>query len=206
MVTKLKSRVAVQKCVGFDRNAPGGTTTTWLTPKALVDALGPFDLDPCVPPRMPWRTAKRMLTVKEDGLATPWPRSEFVFHNPPYGKGQAAWMQKAAEHGNGVTLVLARFATRWMHDWVLNHSATTALVFVRGRVQFCRPDGTVGPSSPAPSVFIGYGSKAARRLRCAIRSGAISGAFFTIARPQQGAFLKMASSNEDCCYSTSLAA
>lgn len=25
------------------------TTTTWLTPKSIVDLLGPFDLDPCTP-------------------------------------------------------------------------------------------------------------------------------------------------------------
>ncbi|GAA4795695.1 MAG TPA: DNA N-6-adenine-methyltransferase [Xanthomonadaceae bacterium] len=198
MVTKLKSRVAVQKCVGFDRNAPGGTTTTWLTPKTLVDVLGPFDLDPCVPPQMPWRTATRMLTVKEDGLATPWPRSAFVFHNPPYGKGQVAWMQKAAEHGNGVTLVLARFDTRWMHDWVLNHPATTALVFVKGRVQFCRPDGSPGPSSPAPSIFIGYGKKASKRLERAVRSGAISGAFFAVDRLALVARNHSVAANDEC--------
>lgn len=59
-------------------------------------------------------------------------------------------MAKAAEHGNGITLVRARFDTRWMHTYVLDHPAATALVFVRGRVEFCRPDGSVGPSSPAP--------------------------------------------------------
>ena len=25
------------------------TTTTWLTPKRIIDALGPFNLDPCTP-------------------------------------------------------------------------------------------------------------------------------------------------------------
>lgn len=206
MKTKTQTGVAVQKCVGFDRNAAGETTTTWLTPKSLVDALGPFDLDPCVPPHMPWRTAKRMLTVKEDGLATPWPRSAFVFHNPPYGKGQAAWMQKAAEHGNGITLVLARFDTRWMHDWVLRHPAATALVFVRGRVQFCRPDGSPGPSSPAPSVFIGYGNKAAKRLRRAVCLGTIPGVFFAIAGPNPTGLRGIVASNDDCFQGDSMAA
>lgn len=118
------------KLAGYERCARS-TTTTWLTQKPVLDSLSPVDLDPCVPPKMPWRTATRMLTVKEDGLATPWPKSAFVFHNPPYGKNQDAWMAKAAEHGNGVTLVMARFDTRWMHEHVLNHPATTALVSSR---------------------------------------------------------------------------
>ena len=107
-------------------------------------------------------------------------------------------MQKAAEHGNGVTLVLARFDTRWMHDWVLNHPATTALVFVKGRVQFCRPDGSPGPSSPAPSIFIGYGKKASKRLERAVRSGAISGAFFAVDRLALVARNHSVAANDEC--------
>lgn len=35
---------------------------TWLTPKYIIDELGPFDLDPCAADSMPWPTAKRMVT------------------------------------------------------------------------------------------------------------------------------------------------
>ena len=38
-------------------------TDRWLSPPELVEALGPFDLDPCCEPWMPWRTAKRMLSL-----------------------------------------------------------------------------------------------------------------------------------------------
>lgn len=44
---------------------------TWLTPKWIIDALGPFDMDPCVPDHMPWSTATRMVTKAEDGLTVP---------------------------------------------------------------------------------------------------------------------------------------
>ena len=41
---------------------------TWLTPRYIIDALGPFDLDPCCPPKMPWRTAAEMVCRPADGL------------------------------------------------------------------------------------------------------------------------------------------
>ncbi|NCW30719.1 MAG: adenine methyltransferase, partial [Alphaproteobacteria bacterium] len=33
------------------------TTTTWLTPPAVIKALGEFDLDPCASLDRPWDTA-----------------------------------------------------------------------------------------------------------------------------------------------------
>ena len=42
-----------------------GATDTWLTPPEMIEALGPFDTDPCVPEGMPWKTATRMITEKE---------------------------------------------------------------------------------------------------------------------------------------------
>lgn len=62
-------------------------TTTWLTPPEIIDDLGPFDLDPCCPPVMPWRTATRMIHWPEDGLAADW-GDAFVWLNPPFTRGQ----------------------------------------------------------------------------------------------------------------------
>lgn len=77
-------------------------TTTWLTPPSIIDALGPFDLDPCCPPAMPWKTAALMLTKAEDGLFTPWPDSARVWLNPPYGTGEIEpWLEKMALHPGG---------------------------------------------------------------------------------------------------------
>ena len=44
----------------------------WLTPPAIIAALGPFDLDPCSPIHRPWDTAKRHFTRLDDGLSMPW--------------------------------------------------------------------------------------------------------------------------------------
>ncbi|WP_049424377.1 DNA N-6-adenine-methyltransferase [Stenotrophomonas maltophilia] len=162
------------------------TTTTWLTPKRIIDALGPFDLDPCTPVEgMPWATAEEMWTPVDDGLETPWPNDKFVWHNPPYGRGQEIWMEKAAEHGNNITLVFARTDTKWMHRFVFNHWKCRAVLFTEGRLKFCNSTGIEGQASPAGSVFIAYGKTAEKRLRKAWLNGDIDGHFLSLNRMTQ---------------------
>ena len=79
---------------------------TWLTPKWIVDAIGPFDMDPCVPDHMPWSTATRMITKAEDGLVVPWEGT--VWLNPPYGRESLPFLMKMASHRNGVALLFGR--------------------------------------------------------------------------------------------------
>jgi hypothetical protein len=54
----------------FERISTG--KDEWLTPKSIIDALGEFDLDPCSPVVRPWNTAKKHLTIEDDGLLTDW--------------------------------------------------------------------------------------------------------------------------------------
>lgn len=52
---------------------PGqGATNDWLTPRWIVDALGPFDLDVAASEADPFRCAPRGFTWRDDGLTTPW--------------------------------------------------------------------------------------------------------------------------------------
>lgn len=190
--------------VGYDRLSAVQSTDTWLTPRPIVEAFQPVDLDPCTPEVMPWRTAKQMLTPSDDGLATPWPKHAFVFMNPPYGghknspTSQHRWMEKAAEHGNGVSLVLARMETSWMQE-ALNHPNVTAVLFTKGRLSFCRTDGVPGQSCPAGSVFIAYGAEGARRLRKAQESGAVRGTYLDLVAARLGvvADADMAADNDE---------
>ena len=39
-----------------------GATDVWLTPKSVIDLLGPFDLDTCAATDAPWPTARTMFT------------------------------------------------------------------------------------------------------------------------------------------------
>lgn len=196
--------LAVANNVGYDRAPEGITTETWLTPPEIVHGLGPFDLDPCTPQQgMPWRTATRMLKPSDDGLKTLWPKTAFVWMNPPYGghknspTSQHRWMEKAAEHGNGIALVLARMETSWMQDSVLNHPNVSAVVFTKGRLSFCRPDGTPGTSCPAGSVFIGYGAEAARRLKRGVESGLIRGTYLDMAHVSRVSRTEVGAANDE---------
>jgi hypothetical protein len=136
-------------------------SAVWLTPPHIVDALGPFDLDPCSPLDRPWDTAAKHYTIEDDGLSHEWEGR--VWMNPPYGAAAATWLERLAKHGDGIALVFARTETRMFFDWVWPHA--TALLFIEGRLYFHRPDGTrAKANSGAPSVLIAYGHDAAQRL------------------------------------------
>lgn len=133
----------------------------WLTPPEILDALSPFDLDPCASLNRPWDTAKRHYTIEDDGLAQEWEGS--VWMNPPYGAAAATWLKRLAAHGNGIALVFARTETRMFFDHVWPHA--TALLFIKGRLYFRQPDGNKAQwTGGAPSVLIAYGDEMADRL------------------------------------------
>ncbi|MEW4569339.1 DNA N-6-adenine-methyltransferase [Tautonia sp. JC769] len=132
-----------------------GATDTWLTPPELIRALGPFDLDPCCPPVMPWATAKRSYALPhQDGLTLPW--SGRVWLNPPYGPEVGRWLDRLAGHGNGIALIFARTETEQFHRCVWERA--DACLFLKGRLHYHHPDGTRAPfNAGAPSVLVAYG-------------------------------------------------
>ena len=73
---------------------------TWLTPPHIINALGTFDLDPCCPPQMPWKTATRMVCRPDDGLAVDW-SGQRVWLNPPYGREAVPFLRKMAKNTMG---------------------------------------------------------------------------------------------------------
>ncbi len=142
----------------------GQTTDSWITPKWLIDRLGPFDLDPCAASPQPWPTAERMITEDQDGLLEQW--RGLVWLNPPYGKNLGVWLNRLALHGNGIALTFARTDTRAFQDNVWPFA--WSLLFLRGRLTFFTPLGDsspVGHNSGGPSVLIAYGEEAFQRLK-----------------------------------------
>ena len=146
---------------------------TWLTPPHIIEALGQFDLDPCCPPTMPWRTATRMVHWPEDGLKVDW-TGKRVWCNPPYGRDAVPFLRKMAENKTGVLLVFARTDTSAWQDWIFPHAY--GILFLRGRLRFCRPDGTPGETATAPSALVAYSEQDFARLR---ESG-LAGAFLRV--------------------------
>lgn len=134
---------------------PVAASHVWLTPPEIIEALGPFDLDPCAAPSpRPWPTAARHIELPEDGLAAEW--SGRVWCNPPFGDQTRVWLKRMAEHGNGIALTFARTDTRMFHHWVWLRAS--AVFFLRGRPKFYRPDGTkAAGNSGGPICLIAYG-------------------------------------------------
>lgn len=135
---------------------------TWITPKPIIDALGPFDLDPCVADNMPWRTATKSFNRSSNGLQQGWEGR--VWLNPPYNREAVKWLNKLADHGNGIALIFARTETSWFFESVWNKA--TALLFIEGRIYFHKEDGTrARANAGAPSVLIAYGENNAKILQ-----------------------------------------
>jgi hypothetical protein len=102
-------------------------TAGWLIDPALLAHLGTFDLDPCCPVKMPWPTASQMV-ARSDGLLVPW--SGRVWLNPPFS-AWGKWLQRLADHGNGIGLVPVQTETHTFHELVFNRA--DGVGFLRGR-------------------------------------------------------------------------
>ena len=124
---------------------------------------GDIDLDPATPAHNPTK-ARRWFTHEDNGLSRNWsepvtfPR---VFVNPPYGKAIKAWVEKiGVEGGYGRTRLVAllpgqRFEqTYWQQSLFI--PSLTALIAVRSRVSFIRPDGKAAVGNPYGSFLYVY--------------------------------------------------
>lgn len=136
-------------------------TEVWLTPPSIIHALGEFDLDPCASTDRPWDTAKNHYTKEDDGFSKQWEGR--VWMNPPYGPELDRWLHRLAEHGNGVALVFARTETRAFFRNVWDRA--DAILFLRGRLKFHKPDGSLAGTAGSPSCLIAYGADNVRSLR-----------------------------------------
>ncbi len=153
-------------------------SNTYLTDPNVVKALGPFDLDPCCPPKMPWRTAKTMISHEllrgngriavglrnGDGLIEPW-RGR-VFMNPPY-RGVLAWAKKFAENGNGIALLNGRSSETRATQVIMERSR--AIFFPLGRLTFYKVTGKPWGQKWFPSLLIGMTARDAAKLRALAR-------------------------------------
>lgn len=142
----------------------------WITPRFVLDALGPFDLDPCAAEDQPWRTATTQWTVNDDGLSRPWAGS--VWLNPPYGKATGTWLSRLKAHGDGVALIFARTETTMFvkEAW----GGADSMLFLHGRLWFHHVDGQrARANSGAPSVLLAYGESASCRLRTCGLAGSL---------------------------------
>jgi len=139
-----------------------GKSQDHLTPRWIIDTLGPFDLDPCASLHGP-PCAIHVIRPPADGLAACWPPEMLIWLNPPFDRYRVGkWIQRLADHGNGIALLHARTETAWFRPcW--KHAS--AILFMAKRIAFCRADGTAqSANSGAPPVLIAFGDLAKHRL------------------------------------------
>lgn len=137
-----------------------GQTQTWITPRWILDALGPFDLDPCAADPRPWDCATANET--RAGLEIEW-RGR-VWLNPPFDRYQVArWVRRLAEHGWGTALLHARTEADWFEPvW----AKACAILFLADRLYFHYPDGRrAEANSGAPACLIAFSQEDVERLR-----------------------------------------
>ena len=92
-------------------------TDEWYTPLEFIEQFGKFDVDPCVPINMKWKTAEVMYNKNDDGLSKEWEGR--VWLNPPYSKELiSAFLKKMGEHKNGIALVLPKFTSKLFREEV----------------------------------------------------------------------------------------
>ena len=133
----------------------------WYTPRWILDRLGEFDLDPCAATNPPWPTARTMYDKNADGLSRRW--GGRVWLNPPYSRPLVTkFLKRMTEHGNGIVLIFARTDTAVFHDLLCPHA--DAVLFVRGRLRFYRPDGTEGDTAGCGSALWAFGKDNADAL------------------------------------------
>lgn len=129
---------------------------TWETPQDFFDKLNAvygFTLDACAEDD----TAKvsNYFTIEDDALTQDW--KGVVWCNPPYGKEQVKFINKALheskKHDSTVVLLIpARPDTKVWQDIIF--PSASQICFVRGRLKF----GGANHSAPFPCALVFFGS------------------------------------------------
>lgn len=146
-----------------------GATDEWYTPPHVFEAMGvQFDLDVSSPGHrvVPWIPAR--LHITSSSLSWPW--EGFVWMNPPFGgrNGLVPWLEKFFKHGDGVALVPDRTSAPWWQDYA---PRADALLFIRRKLRFIRPDGSEGRSPAQGTTLMAAGPRGVAALQNAARAG-----------------------------------
>jgi len=134
-----------------------GASVEWHSPPEIVEALGPFDDDPCQ-------------SGMHYGLQRTW--HGLVWLNPPYDRDLGRWLNKLADHGNGIALIFARTETKIFFEQVW--SRADAILFLKGRLHFYQNGVRAKGNAGAPSCLVAYGQEAQRRLVFSPLEGALT--------------------------------
>lgn len=128
---------------------------TWETPQGFFDKINEifcFDIDVCAE----HETAKvgKYFTIDDDALTKDWIGK--VWCNPPYGREQIKFIEKACseskKHGSIIVMLIpARPETKVWQNIIFKEA--TQVCFIKGRLKF----GNSENSAPFPSAIVVFG-------------------------------------------------
>jgi hypothetical protein len=165
-------------------------STIYITPELILEPVrkywgGQIPLDPATQSDNPTKAVEYAAgpshngTTLGDGLQVAWSDFDGTYLNPPYGKDLKTWCAKIHEEtvlGASILALLPcgpRFATKYWQDHIFNPGLDVTL-FVRGRVQFLRPDGSgTGGSNPYDSQLLGFNVDVDRFVECFKHLGSV---------------------------------
>lgn len=135
-----------------------GESVEWYTPKYVFDALEcQFDMDAAAPEDLSKICVPAKVFITASSLDKDW--TGFVWLNPPFGarNSKGEWLDKMYSHGNGIVLVPDRSSCDW---WQNAATKCDALLNVKRKIKFIKPDGSSGNSPSTGTTLFAYGSKA----------------------------------------------
>lgn len=138
-----------------------GKSDEWYTPRYIFDAIGEtFDLDVAAPVDGP-RHVPTSRWYSSHALDQIW--SGFIWMNPPFGNQSTKrlWLAKFFDHGNGIALLPDRTSAPWFQEAA---RLSDLMLFISPRVQFERPDGSIGKSPGTGTVLFASGDRACAAL------------------------------------------
>jgi hypothetical protein len=139
-----------------------GQSDDWYTPKYIFDALDcVFDMDVACPEDRTFISVPANHFISTKSLDLEW--NGFVWMNPPFGNrnGIVPWIDKLYRHGNGIALTPDRTSAPWWQDAA---EKADAILFIRGKVKFIKPDGSTGDSPSTGTTLFAFGKAGIRGL------------------------------------------
>jgi hypothetical protein len=146
-----------------------GISDEWYTPKYVFDALGClFDMDVSAPMSLEHVKTPTNTFLTSRSLDREW--KGFVWMNPPFGgrNGIVPWLNKLADHGNGIALTPDRTSAPWWQDIC---KKADAHLQVRNKIKFIDPKGNPGKQPSTGTTLFAFGDEAVNALIQAEKNG-----------------------------------
>lgn len=146
-----------------------GKSDEWYTPPEIFAALGcRFDCDVAAPVDRTFCHVPADKFVTADSLSLEW--KGFIWCNPPFGgrNSISKWLDKMFIHYNGIALAPDRTSVDW---WQYAAHEATAVLHIRAKIKFIRPDGSRGKQPNTGTTLFAYGQLGVNALLRAQNNG-----------------------------------